>query len=173
MRRPAKLSLIMGTSFLSFSVAIWYLARILGLSGFDLWLLRGGLWFLGGAAAGLILWYLVKIKKGKTDEDAPDEIVVAVANAKRRIAKARPGGVKSLNDLPMVFFLGTPGSTKTSIITQSGLDPDLLAGQVHQGDLIVPTDTVNLWYGDHTVFVEVGGKLLQDPLQPLRYQYRQ
>lgn len=163
MRRPAKLSLIMSTSFFGFAVVSWYLGSILRLSGFDLWLFRGGLWFLGAAAAGLILWYLLKFRKGKTEDESPDDIHVAIAEAKRRIAKAKPGGVKSLNDLPMVIFLGEPGTTKTSIITQSGLEPDLLAGQVHQGDTLVPTSAVNLWYGNKTVFVEVGGVLLQDP----------
>jgi type VI secretion system protein ImpL len=163
MRRPAKLSLMMGAPFLGFSVGTWYLGRILRLTGFDLWFVRGGLWFLGTAAAGLILWFLIKSKKGKPDEEIADDIATAIANAKRRIAKAKPGGVKSLNDFPMIIFLGEPGSTKTSIITQSGLEPDLLSGQVHQGDTIVPTGGVNLWCGNQTVFVEVGGQLLQDP----------
>jgi len=152
-----------GTSFLGFSVATWYLGKALRLSGSDLWLLRGGLWFLGAAAAGLILWYLLKFKKGKTAAEVPDEIEVAVANAKQRIAKASPGGVKSLNDLPVIFFLGESGSTKTSIIVRSGLEPNLLAGQVYRGDAIVPTAGVNIWYGHQTVFAEVGGKLLDEP----------
>ncbi len=163
MRRPARLSLVTGTSFLGFSVATWYLSRALRLSGFDLWLLRGGLWFLGAAAAGLILWYLLKFKKGKTAAEAPDEIEAAVANAGQRIAKARPGGVKSLNDLPVVFFLGESGSTKTSIVVRSGLEPNLLAGQVYRGEAIVPTGGVNIWYGNQTIFVEAGGRLLDEP----------
>jgi type VI secretion system protein ImpL len=110
----------------------------------------------------LILWYLIKSRKGEPDDDAPDELDEAIASAKRRIAKARPGGVKSLNDLPVIFFLGQSGSTKTTILSQSGLEPNLLAGQVHQGDVIVPTGAVNIWYGNKTVFVEVGGMLLQD-----------
>jgi type VI secretion system protein ImpL len=162
MRRPAKLSLFTGASYFSFSIAVWYLLRLLGLSGSDLWILRGGLWFLGGAAAGLILWYLLKARKGKGEKDAPDEIEAAIASAKKRIAKARPGGIKSLNDLPMIFFLGESGSAKTSVVTQSGLDPDLLAGQVHQGDAIVPTGAVNIWYANQAVFVEVGGMMLKD-----------
>ncbi len=108
MRRPAKLSLMTGASLFGFSMGTWYLGRILRLSGFDLWFLRGSLWFLGAAAAGLILWFLLKSKKGKTDEEIPDDIDTAIANAKRRIAKAKPGGVKSLNDFPMILFLGEP-----------------------------------------------------------------
>ena len=74
MRRPAKLSLITGASYFSFSIAVWYLVRLLGLSGSDLWILRGGLWFLGGTAAGLILWYLIRSRKGKPEDETPDEL---------------------------------------------------------------------------------------------------
>ncbi len=163
MRRPAKLSLITGASLLGFSVGTWYLGSILRLSGVDLWLVRGGLWLLGAAAAGLILWFLMKRSKGREDRTPRDDIDTAIDSAKRRIAAARPGGVKSLNDLPVIIFVGRSGSTKTSIVTESGLKPDLLAGQVHQGDAVVPTSGVNVWYGAQTVFVEVGGRLLQNP----------
>ncbi len=163
MRRPARLSLTTAAAMLGFSTGTWFLGSALRLRGFDLWMLRGGLWFLGIVAAGLILWYLLKFKKGKGAEAPPDEIDVAIANAKKRIAAAKPGGVKSLNDLPMVIFLGRSGSTKTSIIARSGLQPDLLAGQVYSGDTIVPTSALNLWFGNKTVFVEAGGQLLEDP----------
>lgn len=162
MRRPARLSLATGAGLLGFSTVTWYLGSALRLRGFDLWILRGGLWMLGIAAAVLILLYLLKFKKGKGQPETPDDIELAIASAKRRIAAAKPGGVKSLVDLPMIIFLGASNSTKTSLIVRSGLEPDLLAGQVYRGDAIVPTGAVNLWYSNKTVFVEAGGQLLED-----------
>ncbi len=45
---------------------------------------------------------------------------------------------------------------------QSGLDAELLAGQVYQESSIVPTRVANLWFARKTVFVEAGGPLLDD-----------
>ena len=38
----------------------------------------------------------------------------------------------------------------------------LLAGQVYQEGAIVPTRLMNLWFTRKTIFVEVGGPLLED-----------
>ena len=58
-----------------------------------------------------------------------------------------------------VVVLGPEGSTKTTVIVHSGLEPELLAGEVYHGDAIGPTPGVNLWYTHHTVLLEAGGKL--------------
>ena len=44
----------------------------------------------------------------------------------------------------------------------SGLDPELLAGQVYQNADVVPTRTANLWFSRRSIFAEAGGKLLAD-----------
>ena len=38
----------------------------------------------------------------------------------------------------------------------------MLAGQVYQDNVIVPTRSVNLWFSSNTIFAEAGGKLLED-----------
>ena len=44
----------------------------------------------------------------------------------------------------------------------SGLEPELLAGQVYQETTIVPTRSTNLWLAGRIVIVESGGALLGD-----------
>ena len=78
MRRPARLSVTAVAALFGFSIGIFYLGRLLGLSGFDLWLFRIGLWLLGAAAAGLVLWYFLKFKKREPGADAPDEMDTAM-----------------------------------------------------------------------------------------------
>ena len=52
-------------------------------------------------------------------------------------------------------------------MVHSGLEPELLAGQVYRDSTIVPTATANLWYGGGAVFVEAGGEL---PAQPAAWK---
>jgi type VI secretion system protein ImpL len=59
-------------------------------------------------------------------------------------------------------LLGESGGGKSSVMDQSGLDAELLAGQVYQESSIVPTRVANLWFARKTVFVEAGGPLLED-----------
>ena len=41
----------------------------------------------------------------------------------------------------------------------SGLEPELIAGQVYQEANVVPTRAANLWFARRSIFVEAGGKL--------------
>ena len=59
----------------------------------------------------------------------------------------------------------TPGRTKTSVMLHSGLEPELLAGQVYQNNAVAPTRTANFWFSRRAIFVEAGGKLLADVRQ--------
>ncbi len=59
-------------------------------------------------------------------------------------------------------MIGEAGAAKTSVLINSGLEPELLAGQVYQDNVIVPTRSINLWFSSNTIFAEAGGKLLED-----------
>ncbi len=72
-----------------------------------------------------------------------------------------PRGTK-LPSLPVIFLLGDSGAGKTCVATQSGLEPELLSGQVYQDGNIAPTRLANLWFARKAVFVEMGGKTLGD-----------
>ena len=63
----------------------------------------------------------------------------------------------------MIFVIGDRGTAKTSTILQSGIEPELLAGQVYQDNAVTPTRTANIFYARGTVFVEAGGAVLGNP----------
>lgn len=94
---------------------------------------------------------------------ADKEIEVFVRDAEVRLAQSALGREAKLSQLPVFFILGETGAAKTSVFTNSGTEPDLLAGHVYQDNAIAPTRPVNLWLAQKSVFVEAGGKLAVDP----------
>ena len=104
---------------------------------------------------------------GHGSGDAFAEIDYVVREAANKVAAARLGGAR-LTSLPAIFVLGETGSGKTSVMTQCGLDAELLAGQVYQENAVAPTRAANLWFARKTVFVEAGGPLVENPAGWLR-----
>jgi len=152
---------VLGALFL-FVVLVWFLGSWLGLTGAKLWVLRVGLWLLGAAAAGVVLWFLRPANR-RGAGDAHDELETALATARARLAAVGPAGARGFARRPMVVLLGPAGSAKSTSVTQSGLDPDLVAGAVFHGDQVGPTGAINVWYVHDTVVVEAGGGLLTSP----------
>lgn len=135
-----------------------FVPGLVGLTGTAPWLLRALLWALGVAAALLVFLYLRARAKAVPDVDPADEEVDAVvAAARNRLPRAT-----KLRRAPVVLVLGTSGSAKTTTVVHSGLEPELLAGEVQSGDLIVPTEVANLWLAAGTVLAEAGGPVVQD-----------
>ena len=60
-------------------------------------------------------------------------------------------------------MLGDSSTAKTSILANSGLEAELLAGQAFQNDSVTPTKAVNLWFSRDVVFVDPAGKIMADP----------
>ncbi|MGA3204881.1 MAG: ImcF-related family protein, partial [Bryobacteraceae bacterium] len=87
-----------------------------------------------------------------------DDLVRA---ASARLAQSRAGA--GVANLPMIFVIGDRGTAKTSTILNSGLDPELLAGQVYQDNVVAPTRAANIFFARGTVFVEAGGALMANP----------
>jgi type VI secretion system protein ImpL len=61
----------------------------------------------------------------------------------------------SLATLPIFLVAGPRGVGKTSAVEHCGLSPELLAGQVHQGSLVLPTRDLNIWLAGGAVFIEL------------------
>ncbi len=105
----------------------------------------------GGAAAG---------DSGEVD------VLVRDAEARfaaSRVAQASPAARGGLTGMPVVLLVGEHGAAKTTIFENSGLEPELLAGQAPGVDgSIAPTRAANLWFARKAVFVEAGGKLWAD-----------
>ncbi len=119
----------------------------------------------------VVLWFYLKRKKAASAAAAADaadpggpgneEIDALVREAERRLAASKQAD--RLAALPVFFLVGETGSTKTSVMVNAGLEPELLAGLVYRDNNLVPTRTANLWFSRRTIFVEAGGKLPAEP----------
>ena len=186
MSRVTKIWLVAALLFVLYAVLVWFLAPLTGLTGRNAWLLRGGLWLLGLVAALAVAWYLHRKARAEAGEPAGpldadnDEIDAAVAAAQARLAATRASGGGKLGALPTVLVMGPAGSAKSTMIVRSGLEPELLAGEVFRGEQIAPTRLVNLWYASGrgaagspgTVFDEAGGQVTADPSRRQRLLQR-
>ncbi len=106
-----------------------------------------------------------------TPTSSDHEIDSLVREAQTRLASSKLAQGAKLSTLPLVFVIGETGSTKTSTILHSGLDPELLAGNVYQDNAVAPTRVANFWFARGMVFVEAGGALLSDPKRWARLLY--
>jgi type VI secretion system protein ImpL len=153
----------------------WFLGTVSKLTGVSLWLVRIGVLVIGALIVLLVWWLMGRGEKGheaKQEEghgaaapgEAPaaDDIDRLVHEAATKIAASHLGRGFKLSNLPAFFVLGESGSGKTTDIVFSGLEPELLAGQVYQEGAVVPTPAVNIWFARKTLFVEAGGKLAGD-----------
>lgn len=164
-----------GTALAVYMMLAWILGGVLGLSGTNLGVFRAIAAVVGVAVAGLYLWmqfryYSSAIQSSraasggeKAGAGGPDEIDALLRDAEARLAASKLGRGARLAQLPVVLVLGPPGSAKTTCMVQSGVEPELLAGQVYQENAVVATQSVNLWYGRQMVFVEAAGRLLNEP----------
>src|ERR1039457_7029387 len=93
-----------------------------------------------------VLWYFLKGNKANVapaaDANDPggagnEEIDSLVREAERRLGASKQGD--RLGNLPIFFLAGDTGSTKTSIMVNAGLEPELLAGLVYRDNTLVPT----------------------------------
>src|SRR5277367_1399257 len=155
----------------------WFGPQIFHVAGSNAIVLRGGILLRGVIAIiGLLLWARSNMPAVPASEERPatqpaggsasagasQDVDILVREAATKVAAARLAAGAQLSSLPTVFLLGETGAGKTSAMDQSGLDAELLAGQVYQESTIVPTRVANLWFARKTVFVEAGGPLLDD-----------
>jgi type VI secretion system protein ImpL len=157
-----------GLALLGYLVVVWLLGSLLHLQGGSLWVLRIGLSVIGIAAAGVFLWFKRKEQQaageasGETAGQGHEEIDAIIRDAEAKLAAARIEGGAKLGNLPAIFLIGEAGSTKTSTMIHSGLEPELIAGQVFQDTAVVPTRSANIWFARRTIFAEAGGRLMAD-----------
>ena len=158
---------VTGGVLLAYLVLAWFLGLWLHLHGSDLWILRGGLAFLGVVGAGIFLWFHHKGRAAQgsaagepADSSGTADIDLLVHEALRRLKGSTLGRGATLRNLPLVFLVGDSGSTKTTTVLHSALDPELLAGHVYQDNNVLPTRVLNIWYTRQAIFVDAAGDLL-------------
>jgi type VI secretion system protein ImpL len=162
MKKTTTVWILAATALALFLLLGLLLPGLIGLeAASDRWILRGGLWLLGAVAAALLwFWRMPAAKAAAASEpEKGDEIDVLLAAARSRLAGARGAAAARLADRPVLLVVGPGGSAKTTILTRSGLEPELLAGEVYRGDAVVPTGAVNVWIAQDHVVVEAGGRL--------------
>jgi type VI secretion system protein ImpL len=158
-----------GAALAGFLALAWLAGSALHLDTSRFYLLFGILAALGIGGAVVFIRFWSKLRRpsgggaGAPGAGRDDEIDSLVRDAEGRLASSNLAQGAKLSNLPVVFVIGEPGSTKTSTLLNSGLDPELLAGNVYQDHAVAPTRVANIWFARGMVFVEAGGKLLSEP----------
>jgi type VI secretion system protein ImpL len=153
------------------------LAALLHLQGLTYVLFVVILLLLGIAAAVTIVVMHHRNKKQKAlegdpgDSGAQSELDLLLNDANRKLRESQQGA-KSLESLPLIYILGDPGSAKTTMVLQSGLEPELLAGSASQGGEQAPTQILNLWYTRFAAFLEIGPAVRQSNALLARLMHR-
>jgi len=152
---------------LVYLVLVWLLGRWLPLHGSDVWILRGVLAVLGIVGAAVAYFYVYKVEKAKepaaegdAQSSGTDDLDALVQEAVRRLKHSTLGRGTNLGSLPLVFVLGDSGSTKTTLLIHSALDPELLAGQVYRDSQVLATSSANIWYTRQAIFVDPAGSMM-------------
>ena len=152
-----------GGSFVFFVLVGIFGGKMLHLQGSQFWFFFGLMTVLGLASAALFVYFQRKKSAGgmagSGAGDSETDALIRDANARLAQSKAAAG----IANLPMIFVIGDRGTAKTSTILNSGVEPELLAGQVYQENVVAPTRNANVFYARNTVFVEAGGALMGDP----------
>ncbi|MGH9585548.1 MAG: ImcF-related family protein, partial [Acidobacteriaceae bacterium] len=161
------LSIIISVLILIVSVVLaWFSDVLFHLAGTPLLVLRILLIVLGVTAAAVILWmYFKERRRAATTKNVQggSDLDVLLRDAEKRLAAGQHGGPKSLDSLPLLYVLGEANSAKTTAVLKSGLDPELLAGQVYRDQDVTATPVANLWYTQSCVFVEAGEAVRKSP----------
>jgi type VI secretion system protein ImpL len=163
----------------SYYLFAWLATSLLNLTGVNLWVIRGFLGMIGLSGAGLFWWWKSRREQrraasgqaaagGGATGVSSDEVDTLVRDAEARLAASNLAKGAKTSNLPVIFLLGPPGSAKTHTMVHSGLEPELVAGQVYHDNTVLPTRTANLWFSRQTVFVEAGGRLLAEPQRWMR-----
>jgi type VI secretion system protein ImpL len=122
---------------------------------------------IGAVALAIVLWYLNSIApkteplEGVNSADSGN-LDALIRDANVKLKQSGRGSAKSLAQMPVIYIIGDENAAKTQTVLQSGLDAELIAGQIYRDQNLVPTQLVNIWYTGSAAFVEAGGKLLRD-----------
>ena len=121
------------------------------------------MWVLGLIAAGLIyIWLAAKAKAAPVAAAATDEIGNIMNAAKARLVAAKGKAAAQFGRMPLILVTGPSGAAKTTVITRSGVEAELLSGEVYRGETVLPTSEINVWFAHNNLIVEAGGGVTDD-----------
>jgi type VI secretion system protein ImpL len=148
-------------------ILAWALPPFIGLSPQRVLALQLILTLTCLAIAGALLWYSSQKKTSAQDNrgtpadgsgKAQIESVLREADAKLASSTLRT----RLSQMPVILVTGPDNTAKTTIVLHSGIDPELLAGQVNQEGAVIPTDIANAWLTRQAVLIEIGPAVQSD-----------
>ena len=154
--------LIVALVLIGWIVLAWFTGSWLGLEGWPLIFLRASLILLGVIGAAGFVWLYLR-QHGPAPTNASNELEIAFREADARLTSSGHAARAKIAQMPALLLTGEDGSAKTSITVHSGLEADLLSGQVYQDRDIIPTRGANIWYSDQNIFIELGGAQLDEP----------
>jgi type VI secretion system protein ImpL len=166
-----KLPVALGTGAAVWLILSWVVPFALGLPSSKTLRLQLILTFAGLLIGAALAWYSKSRKQppetGMTggsqgaSGQAPMENLLRETSA--RLASSALGRGARLTALPVIFVTGPEGSAKTTAVLQSGLEPELLAGQVNEDGSVAPTMVGNTWLAQRSVLIEVGSDIQANP----------
>jgi type VI secretion system protein ImpL len=112
----------------------------------------------------IILHLRAQKKKTPVNQESsgqPYDMDFLLRDVRRRLQHSQQGAT-SLESLPLLYILGEAGSGKTTMVLQSGLDPELLAGSAGPGSSLAPTQMLNVWFTRVAALVEIGAALREN-----------
>jgi type VI secretion system protein ImpL len=155
--------------FVFFMIIAMVIKPLFHLEGPAWYLVLGIMSALGVGSAAIFMYFQAKWEARKAGGAgaggagaAPGgtEADLWIREANARLAQSKGAGIANL---PLIFVAGDRGTAKTSTILNSGLEPELLAGQIYQDNAVAPTRGANIFFARDTVVVEAGGTLMAQP----------
>jgi type VI secretion system protein ImpL len=142
----------------------WFLPEWAGVTASkSVWTVRGIFWLLGTAGAAFAVYWKIQSDKKKRALALAGELGAELEFVVKEAEKKLAANGATIAGTPVVFLFGARGSAKTTVMTKSGLEPELLAGLVYQeGNQLVQTRSANIWLAKGTLFVEAAPTLLEN-----------
>ncbi len=143
---------------------------IAGATGIPVAIVRSVILLVGLAAVAAALVFRKKLEHvalpgsatGGTKSPQGGALDQLLAEAESKISASKRSSAKSLRALPLLYILGEDNAAKTTAVLKSGLEPELLAGQIYRDKDVISTPLANVWYSDKAALVEAGDAIRKD-----------
>jgi type VI secretion system protein ImpL len=161
MTRRTKVWIVAVLALVAYLIAGWFVGAQFSAPREALFI-RIGFALLGIATAGVILWFAGGFR---ASAPAPEsELAGVLRTAQNALTKVvgRDKKRRGVGAMPAVLVIGPTGSAKTTTIVRSDVAAELIAGEVQQGETVVPTRAANVWLAQETLFIEAADSVVSE-----------